>query len=63
MERKRLIECITNGEAVSYQGTDYMPVGYTLRRKDGKWYHQAILQDMTSGRCEVIAALDKVEGT
>lgn len=60
MERKRLIECITNGEAVTYQDTNYLPVGYTLRRKDGKWYHQAILQDMVSGRCEVIVALDKL---
>ena len=61
MERKQLIECITNGVVVKYQDTEYLPVGYTLRRKDGKWWHQAILQDMVSGRCEVYAALDKVE--
>lgn len=36
MERKQLIECITNGEAIRYQDTDYLPVGYTLRHKDGK---------------------------
>lgn len=61
MDRKKLIECIANGVIVKHQNIEYLPVGYTLLRKDGKWWHEAILHDFVSGRCEVYAALDKVE--
>lgn len=59
--KKLLIDKITNGEAVRYNGYDYLPFAYRAEYKDGSWHHQMELRDPKALHSVVVAPLGKLE--
>lgn len=59
--KKLLTDKITNGEAVRYNGYDYLPYAYRAEYKDGRWYHQMELRDPQAVHSIAVAALEKLE--
>ena len=46
IDRKTLIECIDNKTNVIYDGTEYLPQAYILRKVKNVWMHSAELKDL-----------------
>lgn len=48
IDRKTLIECINNKTHVIYEGTEYFPQAYILRKVKNVWIHSVELKDLKS---------------
>ena len=62
IDRKTLIQCINDKSEVIYDGTNYLPQAYILRRVNDTWIHSAELKDLNANSI-VLALIERVETT
>lgn len=60
IDRKILIECIDNKTNVIYDGTEYFPQAYILRKVNNTWIHSVELKDLKANST-LQTALERVE--
>jgi len=61
MERKQFIENIGDKKQVVFNGSNYLPVGYSLEMINNKWLHSAKLKDLRAANSIMIVDLERVE--
>lgn len=60
IDRKTLIEHIGNKSNVIYEGTEYLPQAYILRKTNNGWIHSAELKD-NNANSTVQVGIERVE--